>query len=338
MKVNEAEALNNEIAIVGELSVDLIASGLGSEPILGQEILAESFEITLGSASAIFACGIANLGRGVTFISRVGADHFGAFCAAALARKGISTNHIEISKSAKTGVTIVLSTRQDRALVTYPGAIAELGFADVPLEALENHRHLHLTSYFLQSNLRPDFARLVTEAKGRGLTVSFDPNSDPTQSWDAQIFDVIKQTDILFLNETEAKQLTSQIDLGAAIRRLGSYCPCVVIKLGSKGAAALYRGEFASVDGFAVNGVDTTGAGDSFAAGFVHVFLDGKDLRDCLTFGNACGALSTTQAGGTNGQPNLRQVQDFLAKSEPPAVAGGFAKENQPRIFADNAD
>ncbi|MGI8838231.1 MAG: carbohydrate kinase family protein [Pyrinomonadaceae bacterium] len=325
--------LNNEIAIVGELNVDLIASGLGSEPILGQEILAEGFEITLGSASAIFACGIANLGRGVTFISRVGADDFGGFCVTALARKGISTNHIEISEGLKTGVTIVLSTRQDRALVTYLGAIAELGFADVPLEALENHRHLHLTSYFLQSNLKPDFARLMTEAKKRGLTVSFDPNSDPTQSWDEQIFDVIKQTDILFLNETEAKQLTSQIDLGAAIRRLGNYCPCVVIKLGAKGAMALREGEIITTEGFEVEAIDTTGAGDSFAAGFVHAFLDGKDLRECLTLGNACGALSTTQAGGTNAQPNLRQLQDFLAKSEPPAVAGGFAEKESAADF-----
>ena len=307
--------LNNEIAVVGELNVDLVASGLGSEPILGQEILAEGFEITLGSASAIFACGIANLGRGVTFISRVGADDFGGFCAAALAKKGISTNHIKISEGAKTGVTIVLSTREDRALVTYLGAITELGFADVPLEALENHRHLHLTSYFLQSNLRPHFARLMTEAKKLGLTVSFDPNSDPTQSWDEQIFDVIQQTDILFLNETEAKQLTSQIDLGAAIRRLGAYCPCVAIKLGSNGAMALREGEIITTEGFEVEAIDTTGAGDSFAAGFVHFFLDGKDLRECLTFGNACGALSTTQAGGTNAQPNLRQLQDFLASA-----------------------
>lgn len=84
MKVKmKLRKLNNEIAIVGELNVDLIVSGLGSEPILGQEILAEGFEITLGSASAIFACGIANLGRGVTFISRVGADDFGGFCAEA---------------------------------------------------------------------------------------------------------------------------------------------------------------------------------------------------------------------------------------------------------------
>jgi len=330
MKVSK---LNNEIAIVGELNVDLIASGLGSEPILGQEILAEGFEITLGSASAIFACGIANLGRGVTFISRVGADDFGAFCAAALAIKGISTNHIKISEAAKTGVTIVLSTRQDRALVTYLGAIAELGFADVPLEALENHRHLHLTSYFLQSNLKPDFARLMTEAKKRGLTVSFDPNSDPMQSWNEEILEVIKQTDILFLNETEAKQMTAQNDSEAAIRQLGRYCACVVIKLSAKGTMALREGEIITTKGFEVKAVDTTGAGDSFAAGFVHAFLDGKDLRECLTFGNACGALSTTQAGGTNAQPNLRQLQDFLAKAEPPAVAGGFAEKESAADF-----
>lgn len=311
----QTERSTNEIAVVGELNVDLLASGLVCEPALGQEIIAGDFEITLGSASAIFACGAARLGRDVTFISCVGDDEFGEFCIAALTKRGISVDNVERRKDAKTGVTIVLSTPKERAMVTYLGAIAEFGFEDLPLDALDGHRHLHLTSYFLQTKLRPNFVRLMTEAKKKGLTISFDPNSDPTQEWRDEIYNVIRLADILFLNETEAKQLTSSDELQSAVIELGRFSPCPVIKLGPNGAVAYRDGKIISADGFAVATVDTTGAGDSFAAGFVHAFLDGRDVRDCLTMGNACGALSTTGVGGTNAQPDAKQADDLLTTS-----------------------
>lgn len=314
--MEESNKSGNEIAVIGELNVDLIAYGLQSEPLPGQEILAQNFEMTLGGAPAIFASGAARLGRGVTFLSRVGRDDFGRFCLEKLGENRISTEFVEVSEKSKTGVTIVLSTPQDRAFVTYLGAIAELSFDEISLGALNNHRHLHLTSYFLQKNLQADFPRLVSEAKQRGLNVSFDPNSDPTQSWDKQIFETIERVDILFLNETEAKQLTAKNDVESAIRELGNYCRTVVIKLGKNGAMGINNGEIVSVEGFTVEAIDTTGAGDTFAAGFVHAFLDKKGLRECLKIGNACGGLSTRQAGGTNAQPNKEELSDFLAQEE----------------------
>lgn len=314
------ELPDNEIVVVGELNVDLIANGLSSKPLFGQEILARDFEITLGSASAIFASGAAKLGRKVTFISRIGNDDFGNFCLESLRQKNISTDHIHVNESSKTGVTIVLSTPRDRALVTYLGAIAELSIADISLDALENHQHLHLTSYFLQTGLQADFSFLMREAKQRGLSISFDPNSDPTQNWDEKIYEVIAQTDILFLNETEARQLTRQENIEAAIQELGKYCPTVVIKLGKDGAVGIDNGEVVKVEGFTIEAVDTTGAGDSFAAGFVHAYLDKKDLRECLKTGNACGALSTTRAGGTAAQPADAQLESFLKEHDSVAV------------------
>lgn len=304
----------NEIAVIGELNVDLVASGLKSQPELGREIIADDFEITLGSASAIFASGIARLGRKVTFVSRVGNDEFGRFCVDTLAAKAISTDNISVTSKSKTGVTVVLSTPKDRALVTYLGAIAELSLNDVPLEVLDNHRHLHLTSYYLQTALQPDFARLIRIAKEKGLTTSFDPNSDPDQGRNDSVFEVIKETDILFVNEQEAKLVTEQDDVRAACVHLGRLCPLVVVKRGARGSIAYRNGEFVMADGFKVDAVDTTGAGDSFAAGFVHAHLDGEDLQKCLNVGNACGALSTLGAGGTASQPDKSELEEFVGK------------------------
>lgn len=303
---------SKRVLVIGELNVDFIATGLASPPILGQEILADGFQMTLGSASAIFACGAAQLGHPVTFVSRVGRDELGAFCLNALRQAGISVEHVQADASLETGVTISLSTTCDRALVTFLGAIAELSSEHLPLDILAGYEHLHLTSYFLQHRLRPAFPEILRAAKQKGLTTSFDPNSDPSSAWGNDIREVLKQTDVLFLNETEALQLTRCGAVSEALKHLGATVRCVVIKLGARGATAILDGETVSAPGFSVAAVDTTGAGDSFAAGFLHGYLAGRDLQTCLSYGNACGALSTLKAGGTANQPTREQLDAFL--------------------------
>jgi sugar/nucleoside kinase (ribokinase family) len=315
-----------QIAVIGELNVDLIASGLRTAPIIGNEILAEQFEVTLGSASAIFAAGVARFGHPVTFISKVGADTFGRYCLEALAKLGISTDRIKVSSGSTTGVTVSLSTKQDRALVTCLGAISELKLADISLRALKGHRHLHMTSLFLQHALRPSFPSIFRTAHKMGLTTSFDPNSDPSQSWKPDVWEVISHTDVLFVNEVEALQLTRKRSVDKALEYLCAKVPCVAIKLGRRGAVGISNKRVAFAPGFKVKAVDTTGAGDTFAAGFVHEFLAGSDLRRCLETGNACGALSTLQVGGTTGQPNCAELSAFLkdnGKQRPRTEATG---------------
>jgi sugar/nucleoside kinase (ribokinase family) len=303
------------VAVIGELNVDLIASGLNSAPVLGREVLAEKLETVLGSASAIFACGASRLGHPVSFFSRVGDDEYGHFCLDALRRAGISTGHVDVRPTSRTGVTISLSTRADRAMVTVLGAISELASKHLDLQALRGHSHLHLTSFFLQAALRPAFPRILRQAKKLGLTTSFDPNSDPQSSWGSDIWQVIGETTILFVNQDEALQLTRKKNVRDALRYLGERAPYVVIKLGPKGAIATAEGKVVAAPGFKISPLDTTGAGDSLAAGFVHAFLSGEDLHSCLVAGNACGALSTLQVGGTAGQPDQKSLQKFLRRN-----------------------
>lgn len=300
------------VVVIGELNVDMVATGLTEPPQMGAEVMAANFELTLGSASAIFACGMAKLGHDVTFISQVGRDDFGEFCLDALRAARVPTDNILREGSIKTGVTISLSTRLDRALVTYPGAIASFNYGQLKMALLKGQRHLHMTSYFLQSSLRPSFPRIFQEARRMGLTTSFDPNSDPERAWGEAIDDVLAETDVLFLNESEALQLTRAKGVRSALKVLGERVACAVIKLGPKGSLAIKEGEVTSAPGFKVEALDTTGAGDSFAAGFVSAYLREESLDECLRAGNACGALSTLKAGGTAGQPDRRTLRKFL--------------------------
>jgi sugar/nucleoside kinase (ribokinase family) len=307
----------NRVAVIGELNIDAVACGLSEVPKMGIEILASEFRLTLGSASAIFACGIAKLGHEVTFIARVGADDFGRFCVAALREAGVSTRHVSRDKHLRTGVTISLSTRKDRALVTYLGATAAMGPEHVKRSWLERQNHLHMTSYFLQTRMQPSFPQIFREARELGLSTSFDPNSDPSHNWSDSIREVFAYTDLLFLNATEALQLTRARNARAALKALGKEVPCAVIKLGARGALAIRDGEITSASGFKIEPIDTTGAGDSFAAGFASSYLRGRSIRECLWVGNACGALSTLQAGGTAGQPTRQALKRFLGAHRP---------------------
>jgi len=300
------------VVVIGELNVDAVATGLAQEPKLGLEIIDEDFQLTLGSASAIFASGVAKLGHELTFVSKVGRDDFGDFCLGALRANAVPVHHVQRDPAVKTGITLALSTRRDRALVTYLGAISSLRYEDVRPSLLKGRSHLHLTSYFLQEGLRPSFARLFREARAAGLTTSFDPNSDPTSSWGEGIREVLAHTDIFFLNRDEALGLTRARDTRGALKALGARVPCAVIKLGAKGAVAIRDGATASAHGFKVDALDTTGAGDTFAAGFVTAQLEGLSLEECLRRGNACGALSTLKAGGTANQPDREALERFL--------------------------
>lgn len=307
----------NRVIVIGELNIDAVASGLSEAPKMGAEILARDFRLTLGSASAIFASGLAKLGHEVTFIAKVGADDLGRLCLTALREAGVSTRNVFRDGNLKTGVTISLSTRKDRALVTYLGAIAALGPEDVNTSRLKGHTHLHMTSYFLQTRLQPSFAQIFREAREMGLSTSFDPNSDPSNLWSPSIREVLAHTDLLFLNQQEALQFTRARTARGALKVLGKEVPCAVIKLGARGALAIKDGAVTAAAGFKVKPTDTTGAGDSFAAGFVSSYLQGRPIAECLDAANACGALSTLQAGGTAGQPTRRVVKKFLATSRP---------------------
>ena len=298
--------------MIGELNVDIVVAGVRRLPASGIEVLADDCELTLGSASAIFAAGIAKLGCAVTFVSQVGRDSFGDRSLAALKNAGVSTRYVQRKAGEKTGVTIALSNTRDRALITFPGAIATFSAKDCDTSSMKRHHHLHLTSYYLQRGLQPSFPALFRQAKAEGLTTSFDPNTDPTQKWSLNITRVLKYVDVLFVNEREAAALTRRKNKREALKALGQLVPCAVVKRGPRGAIAIQNDQVVASPGFKIRTVDTTGAGDSFAAGFVSAYVQRAPLAECLRVANACGALSTRKLGGTQGQPTQAELQQFL--------------------------
>jgi len=301
-----------KVLVVGELNVDLILQGYSAFPAPGKEVLVDDFVMTLGSASAICAAGLAKLGAPVAFQSKVGRDPWGDYCVDVLTRAGIDVTRVEHDARLKTGVTVSISSQKDRALVSYLGAISALTGADVPDAAFAGFDHLHVSAYYLQQGLRADLPSLFERASRHGLTTSLDPGFDPQEKWGPEIRDALRHADLFFPNEVELAALTRVSDPVAAVGALANGRTLVVAKLGAQGALALQAGAPVRVAAFPVTPLDTTGAGDSFDAGFLEAWLRGRSLVECLRRGAACGALSTRGAGGTATQPTPAEVDALL--------------------------
>ena len=303
-----------KVLVVGEINVDLILSGCHGLPTPGKEILSERFQATLGSASAICAVGLARLGTPVAFLGKIGTDDWGGFCLRALRSNGVDVSRVVEDPTLETGVTVAISTPADRALVTFLGSVRALSAADVPFDTLDGFDHLHVSSYFLQQGLRAHVRPLFAEAHRRGLTTSLDPGFDPDDRWDRDLVDTLAEVDVFLPNEVELTAITGCTNPAQAVRALGLPATRVVAKLGAKGAITIENGEVIGVSALPITPIDTTGAGDSFNAGFLHGWLAGRSTRDALRLGASCGALSTLAVGGTAHQPTLARADAFLAE------------------------
>ena len=302
-----------KILVAGDINVDLICSGCQAFPAPGKEVLVDDFVMTLGGSSAICAMGLARLGNPVAFIGKVGADSWGDYCTETLRAAGVDVSGLSRDPALRTGVTISITSANDRALVTFAGSVAALRAADVDAWALDDAAHLHVSSFFLQHELRPAFSRLFALARSAGLSTSLDPGYDPAERWDRDLFEALEAVDVLFPNEVELAAISGTADLAAGLRRMSNGRTRVVAKLGRRGSATLAKDMLLEVPSFAIEPIDTTGAGDSFDAGFLHAWLREQPLRECLRWGSACGALSTRGLGGTPCQPDAAEVRALLA-------------------------
>ncbi|MPY88204.1 MAG: carbohydrate kinase [Luteitalea sp.] len=303
------------ILVVGELNVDLVLHGVHTYPTPGREVLADGCALTLGSASAICAVGLAKLGNAVSFFTTVGHDAWADDCLRTLRHAGIDVSLVTQDPAVQTGITVSIPFGVDRALVTFPGASRVQTAAGLDDQVLSQFQHVHVSSFFLQAGLRPCCARLFTRASGLGLTTSLDPGFDPSERWGDDLIGVLQVTDIFLPNEVELAAVTGCANHLEGLRKLDNGRTVSIAKLGPNGCLTLRDGKALHVAAFPVECVDSTGAGDSFNAGFLHAWLRDRALRECLRYAAACGALSTRALGGIDGQPDASQLDAFLRGS-----------------------
>ncbi len=301
-----------DVLVAGEINPDLVLSG-DTEPQFGQvEKLVDSAELTIGSSSAIFACGAARLSLKVAFIGMCGDDVFGRFMLNEMQKRGVDISNVNSRPGGSTGVSVILNRSDDRAILTFPGLIPALQASDVTDALLRQARHLHVASYFLQENLQPGLASLFQRAHSAGLTTSLDTNYDPSGKW-AGFGELLAGVDIFLPNEAEALAIAGEQDVEVAAKKLASWAKLVAVKLGAAGALACARDRIVRAPSISVTVRDAVGAGDSFDAGFLFGYLNRWDLAKTLRLACACGALSMRSAGGTEAQPRLEEALRYVS-------------------------
>ena len=302
-----------DVTIAGELNLDLILYGLPETLPPERELLADRMMLTLGGSSSIVAHNLATLGSRVGFQSRIGDDQLGEIALHLLQKSGVDVSCVRrIPGAVKSGFTVVLQRQAWRNMVTYTGTIAELCWDDLDFDYLADSRHFHLSSYYLQRELRPRVGELFRRLKSAGLTISLDTNDDPDDEWQGGLQEVLRYVDVFLPNEREARKAANADDLEAAIRKLSVMVPLVVVKQGPNGALAQKGKDRFVSPAQKVVAVDAVGAGDSFDAGFLHQYLCGGDIASCLAAGNLAGALSTTRPGGTEAFRDNEYREEFF--------------------------
>jgi len=301
-----------DLIVAGEINPDLILTS-DVLPEFGQvEKFVDTATLTIGSSSAIFACGAARLGLKVAFVGVCGDDVFGRFMLDEMQKRDVDVNNVIINQDGQTGLSVILNRESDRAILTHLGLIPALKASDMPEMLLRQARHIHVASYFLQTRLQPDLPALFQKAHELGLTTSLDTNYDPSEKWTG--FDeLLSVTNVFLPNEKEAISISGELNVDLAASKLGFKVEVLAIKLGAIGALGVQESQTVQVPSIPVKVVDTVGAGDSFDAGFIYGYLHEWELKKTLQLACVCGALSTQNAGGTEGQPGIDEAMKYVS-------------------------
>jgi len=289
-----------DVAIAGDINLDLILYGLPREMPVERELLADRFCMTLGGSAAITAHNLAALKCRVGMIGKTGPDTLGDDALQRLIDRGVDVSRcIKSDKASQTGVTFLLPHDRVRHIVTYPGTIAELTVDDLDKDYVSQAKHFHVSSFFLQKKLQKGLPEFCRALRAQGITVSLDTNDDSEDAWGENLSTMFSEIDILFPNDDEARRMAHKDDLSEAIRWLAKRVPIVAVKCGRDGAIVQAGENRWEIPAKSVTPVDTIGAGDSFNAGFLSRFVHSDALDLCAKAGNNAAALSTLRAGGT---------------------------------------
>jgi len=303
-----------DVIVVGELFFDEILSGLQALPRLGEEAFARKYCREAGGGAAITAYGLSKLGAKVAVLGVVGWD--GDWIQQRLNEAGVNTSWIEKYSAEPTGLTVSVSTREDRAFFSYYGANEELK----PMLRRPDWIQFMSSAKIVHIATSPDHKldRALIPALHRAKTlVSLDVQNHLSWLTSPSNLRLMRAADILMPNEVEAEWVSGETGVHRVLRGLRKKgLKRVVLKLGGKGAAMTWDQKEFFVDPYSVLTEDTTGAGDCFNAGFLFGLLQSEDPETCLRWGNICGALSTRELGGLSSFPSIEQFNEALESND----------------------
>ena len=288
------------VLVVGDLVTDVLVAQAG--PLAVGSDTDARISVGGGGQAANTAAWLAHAGAGAILVAAVGDDHAGRERVAELVAAGVRCA-VRAHAGVPTGSVVVLSSADERTMITDRGAALLLDPADVTaaVQAAQCATHLHLSGYpLLGARSRPGGLAALAAARARGLTTSVDAASaEPLRRLGARAFlDLLPGTDLLLCNADEAAVLAGPGTAAQQAATLTTVAGNVVVKRGADGAVWATRdGVSRSVAGVRVPPLDPTGAGDAFAAGLLTAWCSGAEPAAALAAGATLGAAAVQMIG-----------------------------------------
>ncbi|MEP0765140.1 MAG: carbohydrate kinase family protein [Fimbriimonadia bacterium] len=303
--------MNERILCVGLLVADVVVRPADSMPMPGTSILVEDLALVAGGCAANCASVLAKLGMSVAVAGQIGTDRLGDSVLADLKAVGVDVSTVRRTEKYLTSAVIgLIESSGERSFLCRPGANEQLTDDVIPDSLFDGVRIVHIGGAMKLVNL--DIASVLRRASEAGCITTLDTDWDARGVWIEHLRPALPHVRVLMTNEMEGRMLTGEEDTQAIGRSLLAFGPqVVVVKQGAGGSTAVTAQGSLHVAAFRVPVIDTTCAGDSFAAGFLYGLAHEWPLRANLAFANAVGALCTTRLSH-HGVTSLSAVMQLL--------------------------
>ncbi len=272
-------------------------------------------QISGGSSANTVVC-LAELGNKVQFIGRVKNDKFGQFFATDIRESNANFSTPPTQDGPPTAHSIILITPDaQRTMCTYLGASVEFEPKDLNLGLIQESKYLYLEGYLWDSELAKNAfleAAEIAKSSNTRIILSLSDSFCVDRHRESFLELIDKYVDIVFCNESEILSLINKSKLEICKEHISKLCKLVVITLGSKGSLIIHKNNSQFIDAKMVEKVlDTTGAGDIYAGGFIHGLIKNYSLKKCGEIGSLCAAQIITQLGSRSDV----DLQDLIKKT-----------------------
>ena len=265
-----------------------------------------------GGSVANTVVSLANLGNKVEFIGRIKDDKFGNFFSKDIKGSGavFNSKYVETSESSAHSIILITPDAQ-RTMCTYLGASIEFDSNNINYDSIKESKYLYLEGYLWDSELAKQAfvkaAKIAKESKTK-IILSLSDSFCVDRHRESFLNLINDFVDILFCNEEELQSLLKSTDLERCKIEIQSLCELTAITLGAQGSIIVYKNETELIKPFIFGkAIDSTGAGDIFAGGFIHGLINNLSLSDCGKFGSICAGHIVTQIGSRS-KINLKKL------------------------------
>lgn len=310
-----------DVTCLGNLVADALVKPVDAMPEEGKLQLVDQLELNTGGCATNSAIALAKLGMTPAIIGKIGNDGFGNYMLSELRRWGVNTSGLKMEYGLATSASVVMiNSRGERSFWHCLGANAQFGEEDIDFSIIKNSRILFVAGALLMPKLDGEpTARLLEQAQRSGVYTALDTAWDSTGRWMRAIAPCLPYLDLFAPSLEEAEMLTGKQDVKEmADQFISMGVKLVVIKMGSRGCFIKHsNGQKYSIPTYTrIKPVDTTGAGDSFVAGFLTGMLKGFDLYKCGKLANAVGTHCVMKVGASNGIKSLDETLKFMDEYE----------------------